>query len=39
MLSLPLERDSADKPLEDQQMKKVEVDTKGFDYPAPEVQK
>ncbi|MGX2961930.1 peptidylprolyl isomerase [Peribacillus sp. JNUCC 23] len=33
------ERDSADKPLEDQQMKKVEVDTKGFDYPAPEVQK
>lgn len=31
------ERDSADKPLEDQQMKKVEVDTKGFDYPAPEV--
>ncbi|MFJ5624504.1 peptidylprolyl isomerase [Peribacillus loiseleuriae] len=33
------ERDSADKPLEDQQMKKVEVDTKGFDYPAPEVRK
>ena len=33
------ERDGADKPLEDQQMKKVEVDTKGFDYPAPEVQK
>ncbi|MGE7624549.1 peptidylprolyl isomerase [Viridibacillus sp. NPDC096237] len=32
-------RDSADKPLEDQQMKKVEVDTKGFDYPAPEVRK
>ncbi|MFJ7737953.1 peptidylprolyl isomerase [Lysinibacillus sp. NPDC097287] len=30
------ERDGADKPLEDQQMKKVEVDTKGFDYPAPE---
>lgn len=33
------ERDSADKPLKDQQMKKVEVDTKGFDYPTPEVQK
>ncbi len=33
------EPDSSDKPLEDQQMKKVEVDTKGFDYPAPEVQK
>ncbi|MEK4229101.1 peptidylprolyl isomerase [Solibacillus sp. FSL H8-0538] len=33
------ERDGADKPLEDQQMKKVEVDTKGFDYPAPVVQK
>ena len=32
------ERDGADKPLEDQQMKKVEVDTKGFDYPEPEVQ-
>ncbi|MGE7941320.1 peptidylprolyl isomerase [Lysinibacillus xylanilyticus] len=29
------ERDGSDKPLEDQQMKKVEVDTKGFDYPAP----
>ncbi|KPN94460.1 peptidylprolyl isomerase [Lysinibacillus sp. ZYM-1] len=33
------ERDGADKPLEDQQMKKVEVDTKGFDYPAPKVNK
>lgn len=33
------ERDSADKPLKDQQMKKVEVDTKGFDYPAPKVLK
>ncbi|MGE6514793.1 peptidylprolyl isomerase [Lysinibacillus sphaericus] len=33
------DRDSANKPLEDQQMKKVEVDTKGFDYPAPKVQK
>lgn len=33
------DRDSANKPLEDQQMKKVEVDTKGFEYPAPEVRK
>lgn len=33
------ERDATDKPLEDQQMKKVEVDTKGFDYPAPKVNK
>lgn len=33
------ERDGGDKPLEDQQMKKVEVDTKGFDYPAPKVNK
>ncbi|MFJ7731145.1 peptidylprolyl isomerase [Lysinibacillus sp. NPDC097231] len=33
------ERDGANKPLKDQQMKKVEVDTKGFDYPAPKVQK
>lgn len=33
------ERDGADKPLEDQKMKKVEVDTKGFDYPEPVVQK
>lgn len=32
-----VERNSADKPLEDQQMKKVEVDTKGFQYPAPQV--
>ncbi|WP_341301032.1 peptidylprolyl isomerase [Lysinibacillus sp. FSL H8-0500] len=34
-----VERDGADKPLEDQQMKKVEVDTKGFDYPEPRVHK
>lgn len=34
-----VERDATDKPLEDQIMKKVEVDTKGFDYPAPVVQK
>lgn len=33
------ERDATNKPLEDQQMKKVEVDTKGFDYPAPKVNK
>ena len=33
------ERDATDKPLEDQQMKKVEVDTKGFNYPAPNVNK
>ncbi|PAV29419.1 peptidylprolyl isomerase [Virgibacillus profundi] len=32
------ERDAADKPLEDQKMKTVEVDTKGFDYPEPEVE-
>ncbi|MGE7546203.1 peptidylprolyl isomerase [Sporosarcina sp. FSL K6-3508] len=31
------ETDSSDKPLEDQKMKKVEVDTKGFDYPSPKV--
>lgn len=34
-----VERDGADKPLEEQKMKKVEVDTKGFDYPDPVVQK
>ena len=34
-----VERDKRDKPLEDQKMKKVEVDTKGFDYPDPVVQK
>ncbi len=34
-----VERDGADKPLEVQKMKKVEVDTKGFDYPDPVVQK
>lgn len=32
-----VERDAADKPLEDQKIKKVEVDTKGVDYPEPEV--
>lgn len=32
------ERDG-ERPLKDQQMKKVEVDTKGFDYPAPKVLK
>lgn len=31
------ERDSADKPLEDQTMLKVEVDVKGYTYPEPEV--
>ena len=30
-----VERDGNDKPLEDQKMKKVEVDTKGFNYPEP----
>lgn len=30
-----VERDNADKPLEDQVMKSVVVDTKGFDYPEP----
>ncbi len=34
-----VERDGADKPLEDQQIKKVEVDTKGFDYPEPRIHK
>ncbi|OMC86523.1 peptidylprolyl isomerase [Viridibacillus sp. FSL H7-0596] len=33
------ERNESDKPLKEQKMKKVEVDTKGFDYPNPEVQK
>lgn len=33
------ERAENDKPLEDQKIKKVEVDTKGFDYPEPVVQK
>jgi peptidyl-prolyl cis-trans isomerase B (cyclophilin B) len=33
------ERNDSDKPLKEQKMKKVEVDTKGFDYPKPEVQK
>lgn len=32
-------KDGADKPLEEQKMKKVEVDTKGFDYPMPVVMK
>ena len=30
-----VKRDGNDKPLENQKMKKVEVDTKGFDYPEP----
>jgi len=30
-----VKRDSADKPLEEQKMKSVTVDTKGFDYPEP----
>ncbi|MBD8033606.1 MULTISPECIES: peptidylprolyl isomerase [Solibacillus] len=34
-----VERDGSDKPIEDQKMKTVEVDTKGFDYPEPVVQK
>ncbi|MER2113103.1 MAG: peptidylprolyl isomerase [Solibacillus isronensis] len=33
------DRGNNDKPLEDQKMKTVEVDTKGFDYPKPVVQK
>lgn len=33
------DRGNNDKPLEDQKMKTVEVDTKGFDYPEPVVQK
>ena len=32
-----VERDGSDKPLKDQTMKSVTVDTKGFDYPDPEV--
>ena len=34
-----VERDGMDKPLEDQKMKSVEVDTKGFDYPEPVIEK
>lgn len=33
------ERDGANKPFEDQKIKKVEVDVKGYSYPEPEVQK
>ncbi|MEK5186900.1 peptidylprolyl isomerase [Solibacillus sp. FSL R5-0449] len=33
------ERGANDRPMEDQKMKTVEVDTKGFDYPEPVVQK
>ena len=33
------ERDNADKPKVDQKMKSVTVDTKGFDYPDPIVNK
>jgi peptidyl-prolyl cis-trans isomerase B (cyclophilin B) len=32
-----VERGSADKPLEDQNIKTVEVDTRGYDYPKPEI--
>ncbi|MDC3414713.1 peptidylprolyl isomerase [Aquibacillus sp. 3ASR75-11] len=32
------QRDESDKPLEDQKMKSVVVDTKGYDYPKPEKQ-
>jgi peptidyl-prolyl cis-trans isomerase B (cyclophilin B) len=32
-----VERNDMDKPLEDQQMKEVTVDTKGYDFPEPEV--
>ena len=32
------ERDRADKPLKDQKMKTVKVDTNGFDYPDPVIQ-
>lgn len=35
IVSVP--RNNADKPLKNQTMKKVEVDTKGFDYPDPEI--
>lgn len=34
-----VERDAQDKPLEEQKMKTVEVDTKGQDYAEPEIQK
>ena len=34
-----VERDAKDKPLEEQKMKTVEVDTKGQDYAEPEIQK
>ena len=33
-----VETDSSDQPVKEQKMKKVEVDTKGFDYPEPTVQ-
>ena len=33
-----VERDGSDKPLDDQKMKKVEVDMKGYNYPEPELQ-
>ena len=33
-----IERDGSDKPLKDQTMKSVTVDTKSFDYPDSEVQ-
>lgn len=31
-----VDRDPSDKPLEDQRIETIEVDTKGFDYPEPE---
>lgn len=34
-----VERDANDKPLEDQKIESIKVDTKGFDYPAPKVNK
>lgn len=33
-----VDTDASDKPVEDQRMKTVTVDTKGYDYPAPEIQ-
>lgn len=33
-----VDTDASDKPVEDQRMKTVTIDTKGYDYPAPEIQ-
>lgn len=33
-----VDADDADKPVKDQKIKKMEVDTKGYDYPKPEIQ-